>query len=184
MGLMTRGAFLARQPWPPGRALLLIEALTCQALPALPGITMSVWDAPDRPPVKQIVELGYGQDQGTCAGCHDVYIGYSIALDRYDGLGRYREQQNGVTIDTSWHLRVGASDNWSYLEFDGPEELGRALSEVPSVHRCLIEVLVQRLGMAALSEEELRCVMSEFGTREASLSALLAILTPRWLELE
>jgi hypothetical protein len=89
-----------------------------------------------------------------------------------------------VTIDTSWHLRVGASGDSSYLEFDGPEELGRALSEELSVHRCLIEVLVQRLGMAKLGEEELRCVVSEFGTREASLSALLAILTPRWLELE
>jgi hypothetical protein len=45
----------------------------------------------------------------------------------------------------------------------------------------LIEVFVQRLGVAKLSEEELRCVMNEFEAREASLSALLAIVTPRWL---
>src|SRR5688500_18284122 len=38
MGLITRGAFLARQPWPPGRALLLTEALTCLVVPALPDV--------------------------------------------------------------------------------------------------------------------------------------------------
>jgi hypothetical protein len=184
MGLVTRGAFLARQPRPPDRAVLLFESLSCQVMVPPPGITSSVWDAPDRLPTKQFVELGYGQDQVTCAACHDVYIGYSIALDRYDALGRYREQHDGSPIDTSFRLAVGPSGGKSYVEFDGPEELGRALGKAPSVRRCLIEVLVQRLGMAALSGEELGCVMSEFGARGASLSALLAILTPRWLGLE
>ena len=61
------------------------------------------------------------------------------------------------------------------------EELGRALSDTPGVQQCLINALVERLGMAELSEDELRCVMGEFEASSASLSALLIMLAPRWL---
>jgi hypothetical protein len=190
MGLLTRGAFLARQSLAPARGTFLLEALTCVPMVPPPAVMVSLWDQPDRPPVKQIVEQSYGHTG--CAGCHDVYIGYSIALDRYDELGRYREQQNGVTIDTSSHLLVGGcppnegrcvptTDGRGYIEFAGPEELGRTLSKVPGVHQCLINALVQHLGMAELTEVELRCVMGEFDAKSASLSALLAVLAPRWV---
>jgi hypothetical protein len=181
MGLATRGAFLGRYPRPPDRALQLAEALRCTTIPPLPLSTPSLWDDPDRKPAKQLIQMTYGDEQVTCASCHQFYVGYGIALDGYDELGRYRPTRNGYTVDTSYFVSVDPGSN---VDFSSPRDLGRALSKASTVRKCLVESFVARIGLDGLSEEELGCVLSAFDERGASFSSLLAILTPRLIDAE
>lgn len=181
MGLATRGAFLGRYPRPPDRALHLVEAFRCTHVPPLPLATASVWDDPERKPAKQLIQMGYGDDQATCAACHNVYVGYGIALDGYDELGRYRPTRNGYTVDTDYFVNVDPGSN---VHFANPRELGSALSTATAVRTCLLESFVNRLGLDALSEQERGCVLRAFDERRASFTSLLAILTPRLIDAE
>jgi hypothetical protein len=187
MGLLTHGAFLARYSNFSLRAPHLVEALECVEMPPLSEPT-TLWVQPDRPPAKQAIAQNYGDAQETCSVCHRLYVGYGVALDRYDELGRYRETQNSITIDTSGLLYVpGAAPETttsSAIEFLGPQDLGRALAQAPVVRQCFVKRLVERLGLPALGAEELACVTKAFGARNASLTRLLTILAPRVVSLE
>ena len=181
MGLASRGAFLARYPRPPDRGLQLAEALRCTKIPPLPLATPSPWDDPNRKPAKELIQSSYGDEQATCAACHQAYVGYGIALDGYDELGRYAPVRNGYTVDTSYSMSLDPENS---VDFSGPLELGRALSASSTVRECLVERFVERLGLNALSEAELRCVLTAFGQRNASFSSLLALLAPRLIDAE
>ncbi|HWA74739.1 MAG TPA: DUF1588 domain-containing protein [Polyangiaceae bacterium] len=187
MGVLTRGAFLARYGDLPARAPHLAQALACVTIPPLPVMT-TVWAQPGRPPAKQVVAQSYGDDQVTCAACHRYYVGYGIALDRYDELGRYREAQNGIDIDTSAHLYLPSdmpeTTDGDAVAFSGPQELGRALAASSGVRRCFATRLVERLGLPELETKELGCVLQAFAASDASLTSLLAILAPRVVSLE
>jgi hypothetical protein len=187
MGLLTRGAFLARYTDPPARAPHLVQALECMTLPPPPALT-SVWDQPNRAPAKEVIAKEYGDDQANCAMCHRAYVGYAIALDRYDELGRYRDTLNGLSIDTSGQLYVPdvmpATGGSANIEFATPQELGRALAESSTVRQCLATRLAAHLGLPQLETKDLACVMERFDASNASLIRLLAILAPRLVALE
>ena len=58
----------------------------------------------------------------TCAGCHSRIDPIGFALENYDVLGRWREQDNGKPVDNSGELNDGK-------KFKGPEELKNVLLE-------------------------------------------------------
>jgi len=167
----------------------LAQALACVAVPPPPALE-SVWAKPDRPSAKDIVSSSYGDDQVVCWTCHQYYVGYAVALDRYDELGRYRETLAAKPIDTSYRLinYVGGSDLLPpgadpnpYLEFGTIQELGQALSGNEAVRGCLVRQLNRFLGAPDLSDAELGCVLGKLGEKNASFLSLLAILAPRYL---
>jgi hypothetical protein len=187
MGLFTRGAFLARYTDPPARAPHLVQALECVTLPGPPPLT-SVWAQPNRAPAKEVIAKGYGDEQANCAVCHRFYVGYAIALDRYDELGRYRDTLNGFTVDTSGQLYIPdvpqRGGDGKYVEFETPQELGRALAESSTVRQCLATRLATHLGLPEWETKDLDCVMQRFDASDASFTRLLAILAPPLVTLE
>jgi hypothetical protein len=72
----------------------------------------------------------------TCAGCHLLIDGIGWGFEQFDQLGRYRELENGLPIDTSGDV-VDTNDP----ELDGPltgaEDLAIRLSESSRVRDCL-----------------------------------------------
>jgi hypothetical protein len=185
-GLMTLGALLARLPSPPFRATHLTEALACTTLPPPPAVPESIWEAEPKRTAKSIVEQTYGDDQVACQTCHRYYIGYAIALDRYDELGRYRATLDGVPIDTSYSLfmptfgsQAPAGDTQD-LPFATPAELGRGLSRASGVRACLIKKLNQQLGGSELTESELGCILEGLQAKQGNLDSVLATLAPRF----
>lgn len=185
-GILTLGAFLTRRPSPPDRATYLFEALSCQSIPPPPSLE-SIWDKLPRSPAKQIVREAYSDDQIACWNCHQYYVGFAIALDRYDELGRYRDSLNGVPIDTSYRIMTptgaapAADADGRMVEFSTPRELGLALGESEGVRSCLVERLLETLGAAELGESELSCVLRELRAKQGSFTSLLAILAPHYL---
>lgn len=185
-GIMTLGAFLARVPSPPARALYLAETLGCTPVPPPPPIMMSTWDSQPKQPAKNVVLGQYGDDQTPCVACHTHYIGYAIALDRYDELGRYRESLNGQAIDTGYSLTMPAfyphpaANDGQRVEFATPSELGRALSEAGGVRACLVRKLNETLSGSALTDEEVGCLLDDWAAANNDFVALLALLAPRF----
>lgn len=185
-GIMTLGAFLARVPSPPERAMYLAETLGCTTIPPPPPIMMSTWDSQPKQPAKNVVLGQYGDDQTPCVACHTHYIGYAIALDRYDELGRYRESLNGLGIDTGYGLTMPAffphpaAIDGQRVEFATPSELGRALSEAGGVRACLVRKLNEQLSGSALTDEEVGCLLDDWAAAHNDFVALLALLAPRF----
>jgi hypothetical protein len=70
----------------------------------------------------------------TCAGCHKITDPIGLALENFDGMGQFRERENGVAIDASGEL-----DGTIFADAAG---LGRALHDNPAVPSCLVERMV------------------------------------------
>jgi hypothetical protein len=66
-----------------------------------------------------------------CQGCHTAFDPLGLSLEHFDPIGRYRETENGLAIDT----RVTLSDGST---LDGAAELGAALREDPQVIECMM----------------------------------------------
>jgi hypothetical protein len=65
-----------------------------------------------------------------CAPCHDQMDPLGLALEKFDGIGQYREQyENGLPIDTQGTI---AGD----VSFDGLLELNQVLARDPRTMSC------------------------------------------------
>jgi hypothetical protein len=66
-----------------------------------------------------------------CAGCHKILDPMGLGLERYDGIGRYRETYgNGDPIDPAGTLPDGTA-------FSGPDQLGQILGQDPRFPACV-----------------------------------------------
>lgn len=69
----------------------------------------------------------------SCASCHQVMDPIGLGLENFDGVGRWREQENGADIDPSGELdRESFSDAW---------ELGAALAAHDDFGPCVNRTL-------------------------------------------
>ena len=181
-GVLTMGAFLTHFASPPQRGIELVERLTCARPPPAPPIPVSVWSDPQRLSAKEIITTQYGDANPPCRACHGLYVGYAIALDRYDSLGRYREQIAGAPIDTSYSLATATPAPLPRIveefSFSNSYELGKALSASRGVRACLAEKLAESAGLRALNASELECVLTDFEHSGTSFWTLTAALSP------
>jgi hypothetical protein len=93
-----------------------------------------------------------------CASCHKLTDPIGLALEKFDGAGQYRPDENGVAIDTAAML--------GERHFDGAMELGETLAQDPAVTGCL----VKSLWHYARGQGELRgesALLGYFGQRFA-----------------
>jgi hypothetical protein len=71
------------------------------------------------------------QQGSTCAGCHSTFDPIGLGLERYDGIGRYREAYpNGDVIDPQGQMPDGTT-------FAGPQELGVLIGKDPRFTACV-----------------------------------------------
>lgn len=95
---------------------------------------------PDLPPVKEASAAGetlreqlarHAADP-SCNGCHMHFDPIGLGLEQFDGLGRFREQQDGEAIVAAGELPGGK-------KFAGPAELIPLLAEDERLNRCAVE---------------------------------------------
>jgi hypothetical protein len=110
------------------RGKFIRQILMCQAIPAPPPDVDTT--LPDKTKFKTARErLKVHATDPTCAGCHNLMDPMGLGLENYDPIGRYRTEEQGVTIDAS-----GEIDG---IAFKTPVELAEALAQSPSVPACL-----------------------------------------------
>ena len=106
----------------------------------------------------------------TCAACHAIMDPLGLALENFDLVGRWREQEDGHPIDATAELADGT-------RLAGPSDLRRALL---SRSDAFVTSLTERLLVYALGRElehydqpVVRNIVREAGTRGTTLAALV-----------
>ena len=137
-GLLTQVSFLAAHSHavrssPTLRGKALRELFLCQKVPAPPpNVDFSLLeDAGDVATARERLEIH--STNPSCAGCHLIMDPMGLALENFDGAGRYRETENGVALDTSGEL-----DGTLYEDVDG---LTSAMRDHPKLPYCLVNRL-------------------------------------------
>lgn len=69
----------------------------------------------------------------TCAGCHRTIDPLGFGMEDFDGVGKYRTQENNLPIDASGSLVHSEGT----LDFRGAAELARWLASSPEVSDCV-----------------------------------------------
>ena len=83
----------------------------------------------------------------SCAVCHEITDPIGLGMENFDGIGRWRTSENGVTIDASGELDgEHFGDAW---------DLGRVISEHPSLGPCLSDTLLAYASATRVSSDQL-----------------------------
>lgn len=137
-GLFTLGSVLWTHahpvhPAPVLRGKNLLERLFCddQGQPP-PG-------AEDQAPTDSVEATGTNRERlhavtstGGCEACHDALNAAGFAFENYDSMGRWRDTDNGETVDASGVLETGDGT----LSFTDAVDLMGQLATDEQVHRC------------------------------------------------
>ncbi len=117
------------------RGIFVREVLLCQEIPeppanantAIPEVDASAPTMRDRIKVHLEVE--------ECASCHRLTDPIGLGFENFDGLGRWRDGENGATIDASGDLDGSAfADAW---------QLGEAVATHPRTPTCMTRTALQ-----------------------------------------
>ena len=137
-GFLTSAAVMAthanvNQSSPVFRGKFVREQLMCNTLPLPPNDI--VIEPPQLDPNKttkeQFEEIGADPN---CASCHSLMNPIGFIFEHYDGVGQWRDQQNGKNIDAVGEVVQTDDIDGTY---DGAIELAQALAESTQVQECV-----------------------------------------------
>jgi hypothetical protein len=117
------------------RGVFVRTKLLCQVVPPPPaGLDTSIPEATGEAPtlrdrLREHLESPY------CASCHGFTDPVGLALEPFDGIGRYRTRDHDVLIDGSGELDGRA--------FDGPQQMYEAVRDHERFGLCLAQKLYQ-----------------------------------------
>lgn len=137
-GILTQGALLAAlaheaQPSPVYRGKFVLEQLLCSPPPPPPDDVDTSLPAPD--PTKTLREqLEQLTSVAPCSGCHSIINPPGFAFDHYDAVGRWRDDDRGLPIDTTGKLMGTDVDG----EFADHVELAAMLAGSAKVRQCMV----------------------------------------------
>lgn len=144
-GLLTLPAWLTRASGPSStrpsvRGWWVARALLCHPLPPEPE---GVKPVPSPPGMTKREWLAEHAAIPSCAGCHAIVDPPGLALEHLDPLGRYREDDQGLTIDTS------------NLPYDGVRGLAGEVVRESEERSCLtLNWMRFAVGFAALQDDD------------------------------
>jgi Protein of unknown function (DUF1592)/Protein of unknown function (DUF1588)/Protein of unknown function (DUF1595)/Protein of unknown function (DUF1587)/Protein of unknown function (DUF1585) len=134
-GLMTRVGFLTLTGSPTGshpvkRGRKVYERFLCGVLPPPPNNVPPAKPASAGGTTRQRFEE---HDMNPCAqGCHSLMDPLGFPFEHYDGIGRYRMQDNGLPVDSSTNVDL---DGASHPVKDAIE-LSQLLAQSPTAQGC------------------------------------------------
>jgi len=179
-GLLGTGAFLLGHSTvdsssPTARGIFVRQQLLCGEVPPPPpalDTDLPVVEGPMTTRERFSVHLS----QAVCATCHNQIDPYGFAFESYDGLGRYREEEAGLPVDSSG-TTVGLDAG--ELPFSNAHELTAILSEDQQVQQCFHKNLLEYVsGQADWDNLCSVNLLSSDGPQSASIKdALRSVLS-------
>ncbi len=136
-GLLTHISFLSAHSHPGRssptlRGKALRELLLCQPVPRPPAnVDFSALENPKAEQKTQRDRVTFHLENPVCAGCHRITDPIGLAMENFDGSGRYRTTERGATID--------ASGNLDGKQFTNVVGLAAALHDHPGLTSCLVK---------------------------------------------
>jgi hypothetical protein len=136
VGILGKSGFLSqyanqKEGSPTLRGKFIREAILCEHVDPPPGdVVLMLPDPPMGMPSTKRDRLESHRANPTCAGCHSMMDPLGLPLETFDGIGRYRTTELGLTIDPSGEFdEVVVAD---------ARELGLTMSASAAVARCLV----------------------------------------------
>jgi hypothetical protein len=136
-GLLTQAGFLAAHgaldgSSPIRRGLAVRERILCADMPVPPpGADQN--GPPLTPSITTRQRFDKHRADPSCASCHQLMDKLGYAFESYDGIGRFRTTENGVTVDDSGEI-IGTDVDGP---FRGAAELAHKLAGSPQVQQCV-----------------------------------------------
>lgn len=136
-GLLTQAAFLTAHALPNAsgpiqRGVEVRSNILCSPPPPPPpGVNAIPPTLDPDSTTREIFEMHTAQP--ACAGCHVLIDGIGLGFEAYDGVGVYRETENGKPIDDLGQLAGTDVDG----DFNGAVELASMLSQSEHVRECV-----------------------------------------------
>ena len=174
-GILTQASILAinahaYQTSPVFRGKFVRERLLCQTLPSPPGDVDVNPPEPD-PTLTTRERFAQHQTDPYCKSCHELMDPIGLGFEKYDPVGRFRADENGLPIDDSGEIVKSDDVDGS---FHGPVELGARLSGSEQVAACATKQFVTYAIGRAPTDEDMCSVdtlaegktPSELGLRE------------------
>lgn len=162
-GLLGQVSFLAGNSHPVStsvtlRGMFVRKVLLCQEIPPPPADVDTSIPEPsaDAPTLRE--RLKTHLEVESCASCHRITDPIGLGLERFDGLGRYRQKENGVAIDTSGEL--------DGMAFKDAAQLGRKIGEHPMFGQCMVRQLM-RYGLGQKEKSGQLSMIQALDTRFA-----------------
>jgi hypothetical protein len=179
-GLLSQAGFLAlyshsgrSSPTLRGRAIR--ERLLCQPVPDPPGnVNFSVvQDTTNKELRTARLRLAAHANDPACSSCHRITDPIGLPLERFDGIGAYRPQENGVDID-----RSGSFEGTALMGAGG---LGMLLAANPATTECVASRALEYATGRSTEEEgetvaSLEKAFSQDGYRFSGLLLRIATL--------
>jgi Protein of unknown function (DUF1588)/Protein of unknown function (DUF1592)/Protein of unknown function (DUF1595)/Protein of unknown function (DUF1585)/Protein of unknown function (DUF1587) len=180
-GILTLPSFLgtfahAGASSPVLRGVAVMKKFLCLEPPPVPAVV------PPLPPADtngaETTRARYEQHTSVafCAGCHGAFDPMGFTFEHYDAVGRYREQENGVPIDSRGAIVGGASSVASVAD---AIELSSLLAASPDVHDCFVRQ-AYRFTFGRKESEGDACAIDAhatlFGERNLNVRELLLAL--------
>lgn len=141
-GLLTQIGFLAANansgvPDPIHRGVFVARRLACKDIPMPPPNVPAVPAAEGR--TNRETVASHTETDPVCAGCHKNVINpFGFPFEYYDGLGRYRTEDNGQAVNGN-----ATPDLASGTEVANAVELSHVLADSKQVHECYARHLLE-----------------------------------------
>ena len=137
-GILTHASFVALHSHPGRssptlRGKALREVLLCQKVPDPPGnVVFDIVQDVANPNLKTVRQrLTAHATEAMCTGCHKITDPMGLALENFDTIGGYRDNENGAKIDTSGEL--------DGVKFTDAAGLGRTVHDNANAAACLVK---------------------------------------------
>ncbi len=163
-GLLMQASFLALHAHPSRssptlRGKFIRENLLCQAIPPPPNNVDTSLPANTRDAMTARQRLTAHREDPSCAGCHTLMDPLGLALEKFDGIGAFRERENNLAIDASGEL--------DGKQFSDARGLAQTLADDPNTTSCFVRTLL-RYARGALEHQSEAALIEALGGRFAA----------------
>jgi hypothetical protein len=152
LGILNQGAFLsvfahAHESAPVLRGVAALRRVACFPVPSPVDLARAVVPpAPD--PSKTTRDRYAAHATSDCAGCHEKIDSFGFAFERFDGMGKFRDQDNGHPVDSTVVI-TGTDFAGAYPDSNA---LAKAMSTSPQVRECFARHVYRALAATSVPE--------------------------------
>jgi hypothetical protein len=166
-GVLRQGSFLVLTSHPDThsptrRGKWILERLLCVKPPPPPAMIPAFEPAMIKEgTLREKLESVHVSMGATCNGCHSIIDPMGFGLEHYDGVGLWRDVDNGKDVDATGVMPETG------VKFDGAAEMSAAIAKDPRFPACMAKhVLTYALGrkMASTDQAAIDDLGKKFGS--------------------